>query len=848
MKKVIALTLSVLIGASACVLSACAGGPSESDSEPVKSTVSEPETVKYGNLSSADVWGAPATEKVLQDKHGIYDDIRTDAKVDVTAARGEYESSHIIITAKEDVPLKYTLTFGSLTAEDGTVFPADNFEVFHEKYVRVYRKYDTTSLPVGWYPDALVPYKNIVEAGENVVDANCNQGLYFRFNVPINQKAGKYTGSVKLTIGSGEMSIPVSLTVEDLTVSETNHCKNNFFVRGLFYKGELEDTQRMKQLYSEALYEYRLCPDELMSGLYHTDAEIQEYVDLAYENMQNPKCSNVSIPYATETVEGYTCIKASVFKKYLKAFAKKSFEKNYNMCAKLVCYLGIIDEPQLDTTGEKGRALKVVVRVYRDTIKSVADELEADSTITSSVKDEVIASMRKIPNTITTHYSEEYADYIDTWCPMYHMYDGELIHNYDDQEEKWWYGCISPRAPYPTYHTEDTLLSARSLGWMQAEYNVVGNLFWGVDVYANYNGVFYEEIEDYYTGDAKRYDQVNGDGYLFYPGKKYGVDGPIGSLRLEAIRDGIEEYELLHAMIEKYNSINSTISAVNPAYSFSSNKVVKSLTSRIYSGTLVSTTSKVFAEARKSLFTLARLATEADVCVLDFSDDNMGTVTYSLLAPSGATVKSGNTALVAKDTVAGYKVYVIETKLVNASNSLNITVENNGKSYSFVQEFGGKVSINSATAYKASEFTNESAGVSPTFTTVNGSSVDGTLTSQVAKIDMPATANGKNQAFRANGKIIEGLGSTTSKFVLRVYYGGEDGVKLVVRAKCSKQSLYNEFITVTLNKGINEIEIPVSAKNWDNLGDVEYLIFYLGEKTGEPARTLYFINSVVYDK
>ena len=36
---------------------------------------------------------------------------------------------------------------------------------------------------------------------------------------------------------------------------------------------------------------------------------------------------------------------------------------------------------------------------------------------------------------------------------------------------------------------------------------------------------------------------ANGDGYLFYPGAKYGADYPFASMRLEAIRDGLEEYE-----------------------------------------------------------------------------------------------------------------------------------------------------------------------------------------------------------------------------------------------------------------------------------------------------------------
>ena len=39
-------------------------------------------------------------------------------------------------------------------------------------------------------------------------------------------------------------------------------------------------------------------------------------------------------------------------------------------------------------------------------------------------------------------------------------------------------------------------------------------------------------------------EQVNGDGILIYPGAK----GPLPSIRLENIRDGIEDFELLHAV------------------------------------------------------------------------------------------------------------------------------------------------------------------------------------------------------------------------------------------------------------------------------------------------------------
>ncbi len=42
----------------------------------------------------------------------------------------------------------------------------------------------------------------------------------------------------------------------------------------------------------------------------------------------------------------------------------------------------------------------------------------------------------------------------------------------------------------------------------------------------------------------------NGDGYLAYPGKTIGYDGPVATIRLKQARDGVEDYEYLHLLQE----------------------------------------------------------------------------------------------------------------------------------------------------------------------------------------------------------------------------------------------------------------------------------------------------------
>jgi len=52
-----------------------------------------------------------------------------------------------------------------------------------------------------------------------------------------------------------------------------------------------------------------------------------------------------------------------------------------------------------------------------------------------------------------------------------------------------------------------------------------------------------------------------GEGNLLYPGSKYGIFGPLSTLRLESIREGREDYEcfwLMEQAILAYNEANGT--------------------------------------------------------------------------------------------------------------------------------------------------------------------------------------------------------------------------------------------------------------------------------------------------
>ena len=115
-------------------------------------------------------------------------------------------------------------------------------------------------------------------------------------------------------------------------------------------------------------------------------------------------------------------------------------------------------------------------------------------------------------------------------------------------DDVWWYVCWEPGMPYLNMYVDMQGYQNRLLFWQQKQYNVNGFLYWSCSYWnkvANPWNSMATVGTDYQTGVRWLSDEVFGDGSLLYPGSEVGVDGACGSCRLEAVRDGIEEFEML---------------------------------------------------------------------------------------------------------------------------------------------------------------------------------------------------------------------------------------------------------------------------------------------------------------
>lgn len=108
-------------------------------------------------------------------------------------------------------------------------------------------------------------------------------------------------------------------------------------------------------------------------------------------------------------------------------------------------------------------------------------------------------------------------------------------------DELWWYVCITPQYPYANFFSTYQGTLSRVLFWQQYMYNIDGVLYWAVNDWQN--GSEWRTMD---TGFAY------GDGRLIYCGAKYNLRGPISSIRLELVRDGIEDFQYLKMAEERF--------------------------------------------------------------------------------------------------------------------------------------------------------------------------------------------------------------------------------------------------------------------------------------------------------
>lgn len=140
-----------------------------------------------------------------------------------------------------------------------------------------------------------------------------------------------------------------------------------------------------------------------------------------------------------------------------------------------------------------------------------------------------------------------FAKVCDIWVPVLGSFDHELERireHVANGGRAWFYTCISPQGRYLNRFTDYPLLKVRLLHWLNFRHNLTGFLHWG----GNYWGP--KPFDNVQTViNSNRTLLPAGDNAIVYPDPEH--NSVLSSLRLEAMREGIEDYELLAALSRK---------------------------------------------------------------------------------------------------------------------------------------------------------------------------------------------------------------------------------------------------------------------------------------------------------
>jgi len=377
-----------------------------------------------------------------------------------------------------------------------------------------------------------------------------NQPIWVDVYVPKKVPAGEYNGQLRVSARGGiSEQIGVTVTVWDFTLPDGPTLRNHFgsFGNVARYFNIKRNSDRFKQIemrYCQAMSEHRINPpipsyllpqvndDGSLTIIPERHAALKEFITKFHvTDFEIPRAPFAHLPSSTlradyKTISPENRIKA---KRYYREFYKYLKDNGWEKGA----YLYMLDEPNLRENYEQVLVLGQLVH-------------EAVPQLKCLVVEQTYPQNPSWPDIDPA---------VDIWCPLWSFIDRESINDkIAHGDEVWSYTALVQRAPgyHPQYqtvknfdppywHIDRPLTMYRVPTWINYQYNITGLLYWSTVTTV---------IEPWYNPAFAHPRHYNGGGFLFYPGTPCGIDGPVVSMRLKNLRDGMEDYEYF-AILEK---------------------------------------------------------------------------------------------------------------------------------------------------------------------------------------------------------------------------------------------------------------------------------------------------------
>ena len=499
MKKLFALLIAAVF-----VLSAFAGCTNKNGKTDVTTNppATNPESTPGSSVVPAlefDTWVSEGYEKVTGEAAVPRNPV-TD--ISLYMAKNEKEGFNISVRFQEAVEgLKIVLAEGN------------------ENELKI-EYFDLHLVPAGekHYPDGMVPYKGSFNAESRtaktilvrfVSNADTDAGEY-KFKFAVQTADGKNIAEYNATVNVWDFALPETLTSVGTTGIDRSQITSKEKIPGA-------QAGKYYRMYYELMLQYGMSGYSLPYDILNEKCD--EYLD-------DPRLKAFVVPY---NVDDETLVKY-----YEKLCTKEEWLEK--------AYFYPFDEPtsleHLATLAERCQRLQELAPKIRVCIPFFRN-IKVDN------------------NTDEVQYLD---DYLGIWCPKSVCWaegwlpdpngNGYFGNRMDEQKAQgdkvWWYVCWEPGYPYCNLYVNEVGIQHVQLFWQQYIYGTEGLLYWASTHWGGTDNPWTD------IATVKGLSPTCfGDGSLLYPGNYVGVDGPVASFRLECIRSGMEDYDLL-LLAEEY--------------------------------------------------------------------------------------------------------------------------------------------------------------------------------------------------------------------------------------------------------------------------------------------------------
>ncbi len=859
------------------------------------------------------------TYKVKQDEMPADKEILPADSLEITMVQGEYELLQLIMKPSKDVEW-YNATISDLVnvADSNEVYESENVVVSKQEYmyigsIRAKGAVQWTGYTPGYYPDALIPMHAIVNYGENKIKAGDNQGLTFQFStrpklendIPVLKtgiseeqaktmsdqekytynKPGTYKGTITLDFKTFKKEIPVTLNIASATVSETVHTKADFGQRTYKYNAELNYTQDAQDMWNASIVKYRHMSNRIYTEQSGSQRDKDARHAIAKELLKRDRVNNwafvatqddFALNFSEDNewhkqnakLNGVTSLRAEPTLQEYDYWVKTSIEDRFNYVRKLTLKVNCVDEPashnRWPCVEASGRTLQKMVEVYTELMENdtyyngekikwdgyTAEEKEA-------FKAELMKSIEDIQMPVSESYNPEYAPYVSCWVPQTGAYATPTQRaNYANDDERWWFEFV--------HDIEGNLIPERAMGWMAAEFDIVGQMDWAIDCfYDTSNGG--RMLDEFYSNYFPRSSYGNGDGWYFYPAGQYELDELVPSFRMQARLDAFEEWELFYNIKQIYAQI-----AEEADIEVDATGVIAGLGSNIYAGSTAIQDCANFEMTRRALINLSKCTeSSARFCIANVKEDGFGKVTYTIYLANDngqpRTLKNHGDIVQPKEAVTGGNLYeIVIDRTQKSDNSISLEFVADGETMVYTQGVGGKMTIVEVEDIKANSFkaatTDVYAQLVDTIQTwdENHNPIDLTgleRGDKDLKIDVYGADAFEDGAeyiniFVQSEKLNSLFSGNVAQMVVHFHNPTDKVINISATGQIENQPIWASLFNADLKPGYNAITLSMAGANWskNKLVKMKWSFKNADGTHMYSNETIYIKDIIVYEK